>query len=73
MEQGVRDKSVSERYFTNYYTSYVKYDPELDEYHLEVPSTALFHLGWEEGDDIEFVIDERTKNVIVSKKEKKDV
>jgi len=73
MEQGVKDKNVSERYFTNYYTSYVKYDSELDEYYLEVPSTALFHLGWEEGDEIEFDIDERTKNVIVSKKEKKDV
>jgi len=73
MEQSVRDKNVSERYFTNYYTSYVKYDSELDEYYLEVPSTALFHLGWEEGDEIEFAIDERTKNVIVSKKEKKDV
>ena len=73
MEQSVRDKNVSERYFTNYYTSYVKYDSEVDEYYLEVPSTALFHLDWKEGDEIEFAIDEHSKNIIVSKKEKKDV
>jgi hypothetical protein len=45
----------------------------LDEYYLEVPSTALYHLGWVEGDEIEFAIDEQTKNVIVSKKEKRNV
>lgn len=73
MEQSVKLKDASDRYFTNYYTAYVKYDPEVDEYYLDIPSTALFHLGWGEGDEIEFTIDEETKNLIVTKKEKKDV
>lgn len=68
-----QDKKVSERYFTNYYTAYVKYDSNVDEYYLDIPSTALYHLGWKEGEEIEFRVDEQTKNVIVSKKEKKDV
>lgn len=65
-----KDKKISERYFTNYYTTYVKYDSKVDEYYLEVPSTALFHLDWKEGDDIKFTIDEKSKNIIVSKKDK---
>ena len=66
-------KDASDRYFTNYYTTYVKYDAEIDDYYIELPSTAMFHLGWNPGDELEFTVDEQTKNVIVRKKEKKNV
>lgn len=73
MEQDVKLKDASDRYFTNYYTAYVKYDSELDEYYIELPSTSMFHLGWNVGDDIEFDVREDTRNVIIRKKEKKNV
>lgn len=63
-------KDASERYFTNYYTTYVKYDPKTNEYYLELPSTALFHLGWNDQEEVEFnVIDDGNKRLIIKKKE----
>ena len=61
-------KDVTEKHFTNYYTTYVKYDKNTDEYYIEMAGEALFHLGWQAGDDVVFEREQDTKKLIIKKK-----
>ena len=36
----------------------LEYDPELDEYHIVVPESMLDHLEWEEGDMLDYELED---------------
>ena len=63
------NKDQSERYFTNYYVTYVKYDKDTDQYYLDLPIEVLMHLQWEDNEEVIFSRTEQNK-ITIKKKEK---
>ena len=63
------NKDQSERYFTNYYVTYVKYDRDTDQYYLDLPIEVLMHLQWEDNEEVIFSRTEQNK-ITIKKKEK---
>jgi hypothetical protein len=52
----------------NRYEVIVQEDPETGDLLMPIPPVLLKQMGWKEGDDIEFVLDE-TGNYILKRKE----
>ncbi|CAB5220894.1 hypothetical protein UFOVP247_53 [uncultured Caudovirales phage] len=65
-------KKIIESYGTNYYTTYLKYDEDADEYYIQLHSDLIATLGWKEGDELIWSIAENNNAAIVRKKKENE-